>query len=214
MRTQIIVIFLASFACASLWDVVQTSTITDATCFGGRTAFFLRALRSNGQLEPNLLEHTFIIAKERGRVGYYATPCIACSAIEQANKICNLFKVSHDMYYATVFIDVTDPKVWNMTQKNNIAFLNEFAEALDSCGIKDCPLLPSILTTKESWETIMGPDYHDHAYKDLWYVHLDGNPDARDFVPFGGWTKPLYKSHTTQNDRCGNVDVKTGVLIV
>ena len=196
---------------------LQTSTIKSAGngCLCGRCEIFLRALTSNGQLEPNVREHSRELAAKRAKVGYYATPCVTCSAKEQANKICALAKDNFDLMFVTIFIDITDQKVWNMTQAENIGFLSEFADTLAPCETSmDRKIKAGILTSKKNWEAIMGASYSGHSDKYLWYVNLDGYPDARDFVPFGGWTEPAFKTHKVlPTDSCGNVDVKDGAWI-
>jgi len=37
----------------------------------------------------------------------------------------------------------------------------------------------------------------------LWYAHYDGSPSFSDFVPFGGWGRPVMKQYQGTTGVCG-----------
>ena len=177
-----------------------------ACCFTEGVEVIVRALMSNGQVDPNAWQNLNDLQYCGTHSAIYMTPCVKCgNATAQANKVCDAFENLSVSGYG--FIDVTDRNVWALTQQENIAFLKEFANAIDSRRRYS----PAILTTKQSWEAIMGVDYSGHADKKLWYIHIDGDYRHKDFVPFGGWnTNPMKKTYKLNFSFCDVTEMDIG----
>lgn len=197
-------------------ETAEPISIADACCLKkqGYVEVILRALRSNGKEDTHVYDSAKKLANAGINPNFYATPCVSCkNAKEQAEVMCRLAKMTA-VDSSTVYIDVTDPKIWTGSQTENLKFFTEFASMIQNCPISHMySIKPGVISNKNSWETVMGIGDSGHSEKHLWYVNLDGNPDASDFVSFGGWTKPRKKTFKTGHIDCGHANLGLGALI-
>lgn len=188
---------------------IDGKKIYDDDCL--RQTDILLRLINNGSVDANMLHSIASLNKIGTSVMAYMTPCVTCkNGKDHGNEMCELVKSYHcfsnEGYLAALnFIDVTNPSVWSTFPADNIAFIKEYMSVMEKCDCDDLHMFPGILTTKENWEVIMG-NYTGQSDKDLWYVHLDGTPDANEFIPFGGWTAPIYKTYEKDYSICNSRD--------
>ena len=89
---------------------------------------------------------------------------------------------------------------WHSDKKANCHFMGELAEAAKAAGISS-----GIYASEYMWSSIMGDDCHVGKEKGqpLWYAHYDGQPNFKDFTPFGGWEHPAAKQYGDSVGYCG-----------
>ena len=110
--------------------------------------------------------------------------------------------------YGMTWIDIeTNPSpncAWTTDGDSNCAFIKELVSAVKARGKK-----VGLYATGFMWNQIFGnrTACQELGSEPLWYAHYDGKETLTDFVPFGGWTKPLIKQFADGPAVCGaNID--------
>ncbi|MCF2531006.1 hypothetical protein [Yinghuangia soli] len=92
-----------------------------------------------------------------------------------------------------------DSENWGGIPTTNARLIGEWLQALRERGIT-----PGVVTTASEWNTICG-NSDRHSSCRLWDPTADGEPNFKNFTPFGGWTKPSMKTCTEGADLAGTV---------
>lgn len=191
-------------------------TSEDARCLknNGYSEIIILASGSDGKIDTHAYDSAIQLEKVGINPNFYVTPCVRCgNAKDQAEKVCRLVKkTTYDT--STVYVDVTDGNLWGGTPHENMIFLDELVGTISACPINHkFSIVAGILTTKQSWESIMGT-YPGYFFNRLWYVNLNGNPYPDDFTPFGGWTKPQRKTFKAGHTDCGHTELGLGAWVL
>ena len=146
-----------------------------------------------GKVDPNLVKN-LEAAKTAGIISMvYMNPCFYCgkpgTQAEELAAVLKGFTVPH------VWVSVAG--TWSVDKEKNRLFLHELVGILTRLGQK-----PGVFTFAPTFERNMGKDCTEFSSLPLWYIRWNSNPDASDFVPFGGWKTPLAKQYDTDDYDC------------
>ena len=107
------------------------------------------------------------------------------------------------MDFGMFWIDIEERDYY----KNNCPANKKMVEQIVDETIKQLPdgkKRIGIYASKHMWDMLLC-DWDGLKEYPLWYPHYDKKPDYSDFVPFGGWKKPVMKQYFNSHDICGTV---------
>ena len=114
------------------------------------------------------------------------------------------FLLDNNVEFNTYWIDVEEQKYWFDTCDENIKFLQDMiSSALD--------YLPQervgIYTSNHYWEPMFCSTTAFSGFQ-LWWPRYDNNTSIDNYVPFGGWQKPVMKQYLDlRNVSCAVIDL-------
>ncbi len=192
----IIFCLLAALAVAKTFSFVDIKEqITNAACLKQSYArVCVRGFQSIGRVDPYLEKNLKALSNVSLTADVYMLPCVYCNDPEaQAEKIMAVLKVNA---YNTLWVQVEG--AWGADQATNQVFIQMLIKALQSKGVKKV----GIFTFQPTWDRIFGKAFDALSSLPLWYTRWNGDPEAKDFVAFGGWKKPTAKQYDTDDDSC------------
>lgn len=113
------------------------------------------------------------------------------------------FLQDNKVEFGTFWLDVEEQKYWFETCDQNIKFLHDMVNAA-------LEYLPreriGIYTMNYYWKPLMCGSTEFSSFK-LWWPQYDNSPSISNFVPFGGWQKPVMKHYiNSRNLSCAIID--------
>lgn len=155
----------------------------------------IRCYQSLGRADPNC-KHNLQAAKTAGvPADLYVFPCVKCGNPEK--QVADTIKNAQGEKYGTIWIDL-EIFAWYKEKAKNKEFALAMVKAVEKAGKK-----VGIYTSAHNWGEIFGMDWTALAKYPLWYAHYDKDPSFKDFKAFGGWTKPMIKQYTGEDNVCG-----------
>lgn len=114
------------------------------------------------------------------------------------------FMQGNNVEYETFWFDIENQTYWFDTCDENIKFLHEMiSTALDYLP----PERIGIYASNHSWEPLMCGTTDFSGFK-LWWPRYDNKTSIDNFVPFGGWQKPIMKQYLDlRNVSCAIIDL-------
>jgi len=109
-----------------------------------------------------------------------------------------------------LWIVVENPQNWKDVY-TNVAWLTEAIDTIKKLFSSIYPPDPAedlyrftkfgIRTSASEWQQITGGSTKWH-HAGLWYANPNGQDNLKDFIPFGGWTRPLVKTYNSSVSSC------------
>ena len=174
-----------------------TPSVSQFACWREQnyTRIILQHLRSNSKLSPAVAEQGRRAALAGLQVELYWF-----LNVKQTN-------ATYDAAYAAAqALPFPWARIWMDVEAgfwapNRAANANRLLAAVDR--VQPAPV--GVYSARAQWGNIMPPSFDSLADEPLWYAHYDNMPDFRDFVPFGGWSRPEGKQFKDDSDphNCG-----------
>ncbi len=182
----------------SIHEQVKNSTI-GCILKGQYSSVYFRVMKSDGTLDPSFKKNTHFFDEYE----------IAASTYVELNthvgdpKVLARAVVERMLTWSTsrfVVLDVYNVSAWGDDVDQNSDFLEKFINVTEANRNYRC----IVRTARANWVKIMGDNHKFGEHnRSLWYIHEDGSPDMSDFVKFGGWVKPRYKTYKSGVQECG-----------
>lgn len=144
-------------------------------------------------------------------LGVYMFPCVGTDdrAGQQVDELLAYLKFVGN--YSSIWVDLETNPSPNCGWTTNYTYNCQFTQKLINTLSQNTQKAVGIYASAYMWSKIMGGLKNCPLFTNLplWYAHYDGKPGFDDFVPFGGWTRPMIKQFRGTSTLCGvtGVDV-------
>jgi len=170
--------------------------IKDAKCINDNTkSISLLVYLPTGKVSENFTKNAELLKPYRPalEVGGFIMPCVKCEIVKQVADIVDALKKANIVLASIAIFG----REWSNDKAKNIDFIKKFVAEYTKSGIHF-----AFLTSEEEWARVVGLAFTEMSKFPLWWVRHDKDPEAKNFKPFAGWTKPLAKQYDS-GEVCG-----------
>jgi len=133
-------------------------------------------------------------------VGVYFFPCPKCSSSPESQVQASVnFLDQNKVNYTYFWFDIEGTEYWLGDCVKNEKYLRALITKAQQLNLKI-----GIYSSKYQWTNIFCQATGYEQFP-LWYAHYDKKPSFEDFVPFGGWQKPVIKQFFDELTICGDI---------
>ncbi len=186
-----------------LYSGVIAEKVIDAECIRHLyTGVIVRGYLSSGMVDPNYVGNIKRLNSRHVNWWLYMNPCFKCgNPVAQFNNLIAATTVRHK----SIIVSVMDNQSWGSDVEKNREFLTNLTKEIKGQGY-----VTVIMTSKYSYEKIMGEGWADLCNLPLYYQSFDGKDNCDNFVPFCGWYQANGKIYENNFPAC---DIKFDVLV-